>query len=306
MLDQLRQIAIFAKTVDHGSFRGAARSLRLSPSVVSHHVTQLEKRLGTALLYRSTRKLSVTPDGERLLSAAQDMIEAAETGLQDVSNQSHQPSGVLRVTVPAVLTQSRLTNQMAAFAIGFPNVRLSIDFSDARRELIADGFDIAIRMGWLEDSSLKARKLFDVQRRLVASSAYLESRPKPDRPEALNDWDWLELAPVMHKKPAFRCGQDSVVISRQEPRISVNDANALCGLARHGAGLAIVPDFLAEADIAAGTLQPVLCKWAVEPVGVYAVWPANAPKDGLVRRFIGFLAADPDDSHARPPAHHTQ
>ena len=118
MLDQLRQIAIFAKTVDHGSFRGAARSLRLSPSVVSHHVTQLEKRLGTPLLYRSTRKLSVTPDGERLLSAAQDMIEAAETGLQDVSNQSHQPSGVLRVTVPAVLTQSRLTNQMAAFAIG--------------------------------------------------------------------------------------------------------------------------------------------------------------------------------------------
>ena len=90
MIDELRQIAIFAKTIEHGSFRATAQALRLSPSVVSHHVAQLEQRLGTALLYRTTRKLSLTPDGERLLHAAQAMIEAAEAGIQDITNKTEQ------------------------------------------------------------------------------------------------------------------------------------------------------------------------------------------------------------------------
>ena len=292
MLDQLRQIAIFAKTVDHGSFRAAARDLRLSPSVVSHHVTQLEQALGTALIYRSTRKLSLTPDGERLLAAARTMLEAAESGLQEVSSQRQQPSGMLRVTVPAVLAQSELVDRMARFAIGFPNVRLSLDFSDVRRELIGDGFDVAIRMGWLEDSSLKARKLFDVRRCLVAAKTYLEERPEPVTPEDLADWEWIELAPVRHRKPEFRNGSRRVAIARPDTRISVNDAQALYRLTRLGAGLAIIPDFLIEADVSAGELQLVLPKWAVPEVGVYAVWPSNAPRDGLVKHFVEFLAAE--------------
>lgn len=290
MIDQLRQIAIFAKTVDHGSFRAAARSLRLSPSVVSHHVTQLEQELGTALMYRTTRKLSLTPDGERLLAAARTMINAAESGLQTIGDQAHQPSGMLRVTVPAVLAQSELVERMAAFATTYANVRLSLDFSDVRRELIADGFDIAIRMGWLEDSSHKARKLFDVQRRLVAAPAYINSRQEPTSPEDLSEWDWLELTPVWHRKPEFRNGSKRVLIMKPDSRISVNDAHALCKLTRSGAGLAIIPDFLVEADITMGALRPVLSKWAVQSVGVYAVWPSNVPKDGLVKNFVEFLA----------------
>jgi len=292
MLDQLRQIAIFAKTVDHGSFRAAARDLRLSPSVVSHHVTQLEQALGTALIYRSTRKLSLTPDGERLIASARTMLEAAEAGLQQVSNQRQQPSGMLRVTVPAVLARSELVDRMAGFAIGFPNVRLSLDFSDVRRELIGDGFDVAIRMGWLEDSSLKVRKLFDVHRRLVAATAYLKRHPEPVTPEDLTDWEWLELAPVWHRKPEFRNGAKRVVLAKPVSRISVNDAQALYRLTRLGAGLAIIPDFLIEADVRAGALEVVLPKWTVPEVGVYAVWPSNAPRDGLVKQFVEFLAAE--------------
>ncbi|MEM8797951.1 MAG: LysR family transcriptional regulator [Pseudomonadota bacterium] len=292
MLDQLRQIAIFAKTVDHGSFRGAAKALRLSPSVVSHHITQLEDRLGTALLYRSTRKLSVTPDGERLLNAARDMIQAAEAGLQEVSDQAPQPSGLLRVTAPAVLTRSRVIDRVAAFSHDYPNVSLSIDFADVRRELIADGLDVAIRMGWLEDSTLKARKLFDVERKLVASPAYLEEREKPASPEDLSNWDWIELAPVGHRKPEFRNGDKTLVVSIPEPKISVNDANALYRLARGGAGLATLPDFLIETDLENGALVHLLPEWTVEPVGVYAIWPPNAPRGGLVSRFVGFLAED--------------
>lgn len=290
MLDQLRQIAIFAKTIDHGSFRAAARALRLSPSVVSHHVTQLEERLGTALIYRSTRKLSLTPDGERLLVAARAMIDAAETGLQAVSSETRQPSGVLRLTVPAVMAQSKLVDQLAAYAITHPFVQLSLDFSDLRRELIGDGFDVAIRMGWLKDSSLMARKLFDVERRLMAAQSYLETRPDPASPQELRDWDWLELSPVGQKNPAFRKSRQRTVVPRPPSRISVNDASALYRLTRAGAGIAIIPEFLAEADVAAGRMRHILADWTVEPVGVFAVWPSNAPKDGLVKHFVEFLA----------------
>ncbi|WP_274594863.1 LysR family transcriptional regulator [Parasedimentitalea marina] len=147
MLDQLRQIAIFAKTVDHGSFRAAAKALRLSPSVVSHHITQLEAQLGVALLYRSTRKLSLTRDGERLIGAARKMIDAAETGLHAVSDLAPQPSGELRVTAPAVLAQSTIVRRIAKFSIAYPGVRLALDFSDLRREVIGEGIDVALRMG---------------------------------------------------------------------------------------------------------------------------------------------------------------
>jgi len=289
MLDELRQIAIFAKTVDHGSFRGAAEALRLSPSVVSHHVGQLEERLGTALLYRSTRKLSLTREGERLLTAAHIMIDAAEAGIQDIANQTHQLSGLLRLTAPAVLAQSKITDRLAGFSIAYPRVKLSIDFSDDRRDIIANGFDLAIRVGQLKDSSLKAVKLFDLPRRLVASPDYFKSMSKPKSPNDLNDWDWLELAPVWKKKATFKKARQSETVDKKQPRISVNNVNALLQLTRAGAGLAVVPEFLVEPDISKGNLQYVLPQWTTEPVTTYAVWPSNAPKHGLTKHFVDFL-----------------
>jgi DNA-binding transcriptional LysR family regulator len=124
MLDQLRPLAVFAKTVETGSFRAAASALELSPSVVSHHIAQLETRLGVALLYRSTRRLALTRVGERLFQSARVMLEAAETGLDSVSRQSRQPVGELRITAPAVLppaswstTSPRLRRIIRAFVL---------------------------------------------------------------------------------------------------------------------------------------------------------------------------------------------
>jgi len=143
MIDRLRQMAIFAKTIDHGSFRAAAKELRLSPSVVSHHISQLEESLGVALLYRSTRKLSLTSEGERLLVAARNMLQAVETELVDLSSSANTPSGELRLTMPSVLSQSHFTDRIAAFSKAYPRITLSLDFSDTRRALIDDGFDLA-------------------------------------------------------------------------------------------------------------------------------------------------------------------
>lgn len=289
MLDKLRQIAIFAKTVEHGSFRAAAHALELSPSVVSHHVNQLESSIGTALLYRSTRKLSLTPDGERLLESAQAMIEAAELGLQAMSNQTKQYSGILRVTIPAIFAQSLLTDRLAEFAIKHPKVELSLDLTEVRRDLIADGFDMAIRAGKLKDSALKAQKLTQLNRRLVASPKYLEQQPKPESPVDLRDWDWVGLSPVRHLETVFRHADERQTIKNYNSRIYANNAQALAQLARAGVGLAIIPEFLAEPHIAAKELQYMLPKWTLEPIDVFAVWPSNAPKDGLTKLLVNFL-----------------
>ncbi len=288
MIDQLRQIAIFAKTVDYGSFRSAAEALQLSPSVVSHHVAQLEQQLGVALLYRSTRKLSLTSHGEQLLRSAREMIEAAENGLSAITNESRRLSGELRVTMPAVLAQSALVDRIATFARTNPNVRLTLDFSDLRREIINDGIDVAIRMGWLRDSALKVKKLYDVERKLVAARSYLQTLPAPDSPRDVADWDWVGLAQVS-MKPEFRKARQESVRIRPDFRVSVNDAHALYRLAHAGAGLAILPAFLADLGISTRVLQHVLPDWTVDSVGVFAVWPPNAPKEGLTAHFIESL-----------------
>ena len=292
MLDELRQIAIFAKAVDHGSFRAAAKALRLSPSVVSHHIGQLEERLGTALLYRSTRKLSLTSDGKRLLAAAHVMLEAAESGIQDIANQTNQPSGTIKLTIPAVLAQSNLTTTIAEYAMDFPQVNLAINYSDSKQDLIADGFDIAIRMTTaLEDSSFRARKLYDINRRLVAAPSYLNSREQIMSPDELAKQDWLELAPVWHKKLELCSGDQIILVQKPKSQVSVNNALALAQLACSGVGLAIIPEFLIMSDIEAGRLTYVLPEWSISPVSVYAVWPSNAPKDGLVKHFLDYIAS---------------
>ncbi|XYK79019.1 MAG: LysR family transcriptional regulator [Labrenzia sp.] len=289
MLDRLRQMAIFAKVIDHGSFRGAARELRLSPSVVSHHVSQLEENLGVALIYRSTRKLRLTPEGQRLLSAARNMLEVAENELIELSTSAKTPSGDLRLTLPSVLSQSPLIEQIAAFSILHPRIRLFLDFTDTRRSLIDDGFDIAIRMKPEAKNSATSRKLFTVERNLVASTNYLAKRRPATDPNDLLAWDWMALAPVQSIPVKFAKKDHTDVNLKTEARILANDAHALCRLACSSVGLAILPEFLLRKYIEDGVLQRVLPDWSLGSIDVFAEWPANAPKHGLIHLILDWL-----------------
>jgi DNA-binding transcriptional LysR family regulator len=288
MLDQLRAMAVFAKTVEAGSFRGAARAFGLSPSVVSHHVSQLEARLGVALLYRSTRRLTLTSDGDKLFTAARTMVAAAEDGLDLMASRSREPTGHLSVTAPAVLMSGPLVDDLAVFARHFPKVSLSINFSDTPLDLIREGIDVAIRMGFLKDSSLKSKKLLDVERKLVAAPAYVAANRMPLKPKDLLGWDWIRL-----KSRPPRASFISHAGRRQQiefsPRIVVDSAQSLLQLARHGLGLVMVPTFVAEPDLRRGTMVEVLSSWRLDAPGVYAVWPHNAPRSGLTMRFVAFL-----------------
>lgn len=289
MLNHLRAMAVFAKTVEHSSFRKAAKELQLSPSVVSHHISQLEEQLGVTLLYRSTRTLSLTRDGERLIDAARSMVEVVEAGIHAVLDNASQLSGELRVTAPAVLAQSPITDRIALFLRQHPDVRVSVDYSDKPRDVVAESIDVAIRMGWLRDSALKARKLYDVERVLLASTSYLKGRSVPKSPKDVEEWDWLELASVP-LKPVFRHENHRTVSLRPNAQLSSNSAFAAYQLARCGAGLAILPRVLADADLLAGKMEIVLPHWELEKIAVYAVRPANSARDGLSAAFVEFMA----------------
>ena len=292
MLDQLRQIAIFAKTIDHGSFRGAARELGLSPSVVSHHVSQLEEHLGVALIYRTTRKLALTQEGEQLLASTHPMFKAVESTLSELSNSETNPTGELRVTTPSILINSVLTDMLAAFSIEHRGVKLILEYSDERQDIITGGYDIAIRMAVKRKRSTSTRTLFKAERRLVASTGYLKNCPKVTKPQDLLSWDWIELSPVRHIKPTFRKARSKPVTIKPTPHIAANDALAVYHLARAGAGLAVVPDFLAKEGVISGVVKYVLPDWTLDPIEVYADWPSNAPKNGLINLLVDAISPD--------------
>ena len=292
MIDRLRQMAIFAKVIDHGSFRGAARELRLSPSVVSHHVSELEAHIGVALLYRSTRRLSLTKEGEALLAAARKMVDAAESELAALSMAAREPAGELSLTAPSVLSPSPFTDAIAAFSLAYPRIRLSVDFSDHRRELIEGGFDIAIRMGFNAKTTATSRVLFRVERKLFASTDYLASRSPVANPRELQDWDWLALSQVQNPPLSFNKRGAGFETIKPKARIFANDAQAIYRLARAGAGLAVAPVYLAEDDIVTGRVADVLPDWELQPLDVFAAWPANAPRHGLSRLILDALSQD--------------
>lgn len=128
-----------------------------------------------------------------------------------------------------------------------------------------------------------------MRRRLVAAPAYIKKHAKPKTPADLSEWDWLELSPVWQIKPVFKKAGKKIVIEKRKTSLSVDNAQALCQLACAGAGLALLPEFLIYPDVQAGNLDYVLEDWSVDPINVYAVWPSNAPKDGLINLYLKFF-----------------
>lgn len=291
MINNLRQIAIFATTIDHGSFRAAAKALKLSPSVISSQISDLEANLGVALIYRSTRSISLTKDGEDLLRSARIMMEAAESGIQSITAKASEPSGELKITLPAVLAHSQIIGQLSTFSKLYSNIQLTIDFSDTQKNLIKDGYDLSIRMGWLKDSALISKKLKDEKRILVASTEYVNSKPIPETPKDLSDWNWLELSAVKGIKHKFQHKTYGTKTVKPKSALAINDAFALYQFSKSGNGLASVPEFLAREDIKTGKMSQVLSEWQLDSLGIYAVWPQNAPKHGLTKILIEHLAS---------------
>jgi len=273
MIDKLRSIAIFSSVVDQGSFRGAALHLGLAPSRVSEIVSNLD----------------LTHEGRLLNAKAQDMLAAVEMGLDAINPASKEPSGALRLTVPAFVTQTELMDYFANFASEYPKVNLDFHFSDHPRDLIKDGFDVAIRAGWLEDSEYLAQKIGKTDRLLVASPKYFSSKSSPSRPSDLESWSWVRF--VMRPDQTKLTSVNGKVVSvTGKSRISVNSADALYAFAVAGLGLTAIPEHLACRGFQRGELVHVLPDWSLQPLGLYAVRPDLSRRENLTTLFVRFLA----------------
>ncbi len=289
MIDKLRSIAIFSTVVDQGSFRAAAQHLDLVPSRVSQVISDLEKDLGVTLLYRSTRQLSLTQQGRILLENAHAMLAAAENGLDAINPHAAMPVGALRVSVPAFIAQTNLMDTFATFATAYPKVSLDLHFTDSRKDLIKDGFDLAIRAGWLTDSELMTRKIDKIERFLVASVSYCATKPIPSRAEDLEEWDWIRFS-MQPEKTELTSPEGRTVSVRGQAGLRVSSAEALYEFALRGMGLTSVPENLAQRGIERGELVHVLPNWTLLPLGIHAVWPDQSRRENLTTFFVRYLA----------------
>ncbi|WP_428240022.1 LysR family transcriptional regulator [Gynuella sp.] len=291
MIDDLRALAIFAETVRLKSFRQAARALGLSPSVVSYHVTQLEQRVGTALLYRSTRKLSLTSDGEQLYHHARAMLEIARRGLSDVVADGDDLSGQLKLTLPSFLARAPISTSLAHFSRQFPNLAMQIRYTDVRQDVVGEGIDLAIRAGGLPDNSLRARKIGEIERRLVCTPQYLNDRIRPLVPETLNDWDWILLEMLPAKRMLVHPDGKTCLL-QCDGRLTVDSVEAMAHFCRQGLGLCTPPAYMVNADLSSKQLVEIMQPWKVQPIPLYAVWPGNELMNRNTRHLVDFLVSN--------------
>ena len=290
-MDDYRALAVFVAVHEAGSFSGAGRRLRLSTSVVSHHVSKLEANVGASLFFRSTRSLSLTPEGQAILPAARAMVTAAEDALDILTETSDQPAGALRITLPAFGDRSPLHRAILRFARAYPMVAISLHTSDYPVDLVKEGFDLAIRLGVLRDSALMSKRIGSFGRKLVASPAYLAERPKIRTLEDLQSCDFVSLAMLPDAITLIRKGQQ-ITFEPENVRLEVHSLSSAKAAILEGLGVQHLPDSEVDPEIAQGLLTHVLPQWSLPELGVYAVWPDIGPQKKLTRRLIEFVKAE--------------
>lgn len=277
LLDNPRsdEIAAFLAVAAQGSFVGAGRLLERHPTVISKRVAAMEKRLGVRLVERSTRQVRITAVGEKLeqrLRAALGMIAEAE---QQAISGASEVRGVLRLALPAAMGRLCIGPMLAEFLEAYPQVSIVADYSERLVDIIEEGFDIAIRIGELEDNRLIARKLCDHRRILCAAPAYLERCGIPRQPQDLNAHNCLRFSGLA-SFPQWRMYADETQCTvTPKGNLTANDSESLLAAARAGAGILGAGEWLMSRDLAAGTLVRVLPEWQLDPTGgVYLVRPS--------------------------------
>lgn len=285
MIDDIRYLIVFAKIAEAGSISGGAEALGLTTATASAHLSKLEKNLGCALLYRNTRKLSLTHDGANLLETAKSMLALYEQGVIEFKQRSISTANKLTISLPAVFLKSAFTRHLADFIKRHPGILLNISYSDTRRDIIAEGIDVAFRIGELPDSSLKARHLFVLPRQVVASRELLSHYPTITHPDDLAKLPWIGLN-MRQNNREFRHKNGEVAVVTYTPTVYVDNVEAAYALARQQIGLAAPPRYLSEEDIKRGEMQEILPDWALEPLKVYAVWPSNMSTSSIAYKLI--------------------
>jgi DNA-binding transcriptional LysR family regulator len=287
----LNRLAVFAALVRAGSFTAAAGQLGLTKAMVSQHLARLERELGVTLLVRSTRRMALTEAGAAFHADCLRILGEAEAAIARVGETRETPRGMLRLTAPVNYGAMVVAPTLAGFLRMHPEVRAELVLDDGISDLIGGRFDLAIRGGPLRDSGLRAVRLAGFRQLLVAAPAYLELRGRPHRPQELAQHDAILLSVL--SSPAswvFTARSGKQVRVRLTPRVQTDSAAAVHAMALAGAGVAVLPDFMVQADLAAGRLEHLLPTRHLREGSFHAVH-ANLHAPAKVRAFIEHLRA---------------
>nr|WP_321461221.1 LysR family transcriptional regulator [uncultured Vibrio sp.] len=284
-MDRLLLMTCFVRTVETGSFSAAGRDLGLGQPNVSRYVAALENHLQTRLLNRSTRKLALTPEGERYYVEARRILEAVEESESSL-RENITPSGLLRVACPTALAHTFLVPHLASFLESYPELTLDLQINDRYVNLVDEGAELAIRIGHLDDSAMQARRLAMFERVCVASKDYLAKRGIPNTPNELREHDCL-IYTLLSTGATWRFKEEDVPVSG---RLRVSSPEAIRECVNAGLGVAQGPAWLYEEGLKNGNLQLLLRNYTAPPVPIQAVYLANRllPKRAVV--FMDFVA----------------
>lgn len=300
-LDDLMSMAVFARVVAERSFTAAAPLLGLSKSVVSERVSALEQRLGARLLHRTTRKLSLTPEGEQLYQRARQLLLAADEASDAAHAVGTRIEGRLRITAPIGLGLGRVTAWVAEFGLLHPDVTIELSLTERLVDVVAESFDIGIRMASaLADSSLVVRRVGTDPRLVVAAPAYLARHRAPRLPEELRAHACLRLAGVSDDW-VFSPPEGPTRRVHVSGPLTTDNVAALRIATLEGLGLAVLLHSLVADDLAAGRLVPVLPSFSIASVGIFLVSPHREVIPARVRAFTDFIAARLQGTGLPPP-----
>lgn len=288
MFKSLQYMALFALVAECGSFTAAARRAGLPKSSVSQRISQLENSLGIRLLNRTTRTLNLTFAGEHYLVHCREMLTASERADHAIQRLRQNPSGRLRITSPAGIGATLLARMNARFQEAYPDVMLEVSVSDDIRDLVLEGFDVALRTGKPQDSSLIGRLIGHCPRHLLAAPGYLAQHPALMHPgqlashRCITHRAWAEW--VLHREQEYyRC-----ILPRQHLTDNLLYARE-CAVA--GAGVTLLPSFLLEDTLERGVLVPVLEQWQAEGNDLYLVYPSRKLNSPALASYIDFAMA---------------
>ena len=290
-VERLTGLIAFARAASLGSYTAAARSLAVSPSAVSKSIQRLEQHFGLRLFSRTTRSLTLTPEGRDLLERTQRLLREAENIEQGVAAARAEPSGMLKVTAPLPVGVHVLAPALPTFRRRYPKLTIDVRLSDRYVDLIEEGVDAAIRVGNPGDTRLIARQLAPHRICAFASPAYLAARGKPQHPSDLLNHDCVNFryqATGQEAQWPFLVGGKLMEFSPQAGLIlDVSDAVATALVA--GAGIGISATYIAAPYVRRGELVPVLYEHAYDRFNLYALWPESRRSNPAVKAFIAFL-----------------
>ncbi len=287
-MDRLQEMEVFVAVADVGSFAGAGARLRISPPAVTRAIASLEERLGGRLFNRTTRSLSLTEVGMRFLESARRLLAEVETAEKEAVGEAAVPHGHLTITASVTFGRSALAPVVSAFLDAYPRVTASVVLLDRVVNVVEEGFDVAVRIAPLPDSSLMARRIGEIRRVLVASPDYLARHGAPQTPTDLKRHEVIAFTALMPNREwryVDARGSGSVALA---PRFEINDAVAAIAACEAGEGITVALSYMVAEQVRRGTLVTVLEDFTTPPVPVHLVHAQSRLVAPKIRAFVDF------------------